>query len=74
MVFLRDALVHSSQNRENELLRRSWGWVVAKGWQCWGALIVFALKYQHWLEMSDAAADVFNHRAAERFRSRQTAR
>lgn len=41
------------------------------GYQSWGALRVFALKYQYWLEISDPAADVFNHRAAECFRSRQ---
>lgn len=33
------------------------------GSQCWGALVVFALKYQCWLEIAGPAADGFSHRA-----------
>lgn len=30
------------------------------GCQCWGALIIFALKYQCWLEIASPGAGVFN--------------
>lgn len=70
MSFFRDALVHSGQNSENELLRRSWGQGHGQG-NCKPGMLVLGSPGSLCSEIpalagiAGPAADVFNHRAAE---------